>query len=527
MNKHQDKNMISEIFSFKSLYSSFWLALFFVQATAFAWASPKEVIIFPDSALVHEQVIAPVIKQDKRILMELILPPQADPETMNISFRQPLTVTDITWERTDPLEISQVIILREKLDELVRKRTSLEISIRSAEKGASFWENQAGFQIDEIALMPEISRSITSNLQDIYTRVQEMSQELEQTDKDIKDLQRRIEQITGPEKKVWKVRVFVEAHEDKQEVSIAYNYILKNCGWRSFYRLEANPGEDHIGFTWQAEVWQSSGLDWDDVEMSLATLEPQRELVPRPIPDWIVSPRSDFLPAARMAEPAKELEMMDARSAGSEAVPVLERTGTFSQWRLGKRSLAAGDKPRFNIQEEIWPAEFTHLVRPSINDRAFIRAEIEFEQARDLPRGEAMFLLDGAMVGKRFLRIAGNEETMFFGHDPFVRAELITREKKSGARGIFANRQTYLWDFIIRLENNQLYPVKIRLEEPKPLLRDERIKASFDFNPDPDDQHENLFIWNLTMEPGSNAEVRLNINMEAPKDMEVDWGWRR
>ncbi len=519
--------MIFRKFAFKSMVISFWLILLAVLTLAHSWASPRQVVMFPDSARIWEETDSPLIRQDSRFLAELILPAQADPETINISFKQPVSVSAITWERIEPMEISQVVILREKLDDLLQEKSILEISVKSAEKSAEFWENQAGFQAGEISAMLEISQTISSSLQKIYTEIGSLRLKLEEVNKDINDLERRIEQITGPENRVWKVRVFVDSPEDKELIRIAYNYILKNCGWRSFYRIEAQPGENLISFTWQAEVWQSSGADWDDVEMSLATLEPQRELIPRPIPEWVVSPRRELAPVGRMAEPHKAVEMMAVRSEVLQDSPELERTGTYSQWKLGIRNLAAGDKPRFKIQEEIWPADFTHLVRPSIGDKAFIRAEIEFEEARDLPRGEAIFLLDGAMVGKRLLRLTGTEETLFFGQDPFVKAELITREKKSGARGIFSNRQTYLWDFVISLDNNQLYPVKIRLEEPKPILRDERIKASFDFSPDPDEQTENLFIWNLTMEPDGNKEVRLNISMEAPKDMEVDWGWRR
>ena len=508
------------IFSKKILPYFYGLILLTVFAVSSSWAAPVEVTVFPETARVWEERDSPLIREDKRSFVELTLPAPADPETLNFSINsdQPVSVADINWERTEIPAIPQVAVLKEKLDGLLREKESLEISIESTEKEAAFWENQAGFQATEPAAMEKISRTIASNLLKIYTHIQDVRQQLEKVNIDINDLERRIEQITGPERRVWTVRVFLEVPDDKEEINIAYNYILTNSGWKSYYRLEAQPGENHIRFTWHAEVWQSSGVDWIDVELSLATLEPQKEIAPRPIPDWVVAPREDFFPAART---------MDVRAMSPEAVPVMERIGTFSQWNLGKRSLAAGDTPRFKVREEIWPADFTHLVRPSIGDRAFIRSKIEFDVARDLPRGEAMFLLDGALVGKRPLRLVGTEETLFFGHDPFVRASLVTREKKSGVRGIFTNRQTYLWDFVINLENHQPYPVNIMLEEPKPILRDERINVSYDFSPDADEQTENLFIWNLTLEPGQDRQVELNISMEAPGDMEIDWGWRR
>lgn len=506
-----------------------WLSLFVIAAVPYSRAAPVEVTVFPNKARVFEESSLPIIRLDNRTFMELILPGQADPESINISAgnKQGITITDISRERTAPEDIHQATLLREKLDELLEKKDSLDISMKSAQAGASFWENQAGFQATQLSAMEETSLTITSNLHKIYTDIQTIRQEREDVNKDIEDLKRRIDQIIGPENMVWKITVYLEAPADKEKTSVAYNYILKNCGWKSFYRLEARPGDGNIGFTWNAEVWQGSGVDWDDVDLSLATLEPQTEITPRPLPDWVVAPRKDFSPVARMAEQDKTMALMQTRAMSPEALPVLERTGTFSLWKLGKRSLDAGDRPRFKIQDEVWPADYTHLVRPAIGDKAFIRAKVEFEEARDLPGGEAMFFLNGALVGERPLRLVGTEETLFFGHDPFVSARIITREKKSGTRGIFTSRQTYLWDFVITLENNQQYPVKIMLEEPKPILGDERINVSYDFSPDPDEETENLFIWKLDVEPGKDKNVSLRINMDAPGDMDIDWGWRR
>ena len=524
-----EKDMKIKAISRKYPVLSLWLLLLIMTAATHAQARPVEVTVFPDKARVHEEAIAPIIRQDSRSYAELLLPAQADPDTINISVDngQQLSISDITREEIIPVDHHQSASLREKLEKLIAKKDSLDISLKSASAEASFWENQAGFQAGQLSAMEETSRAISSNLLQVYTKIHEIRQELEDVNKEIADLKRRIEQITGPENMIWKVTVYLEAPADIEKTGIAYNYILENSGWSSFYRLDARPGDEQILFTWNVEVWQGSGTDWDNVHMSLATLEPQRQISPHPLPEWKVGPRDDLRPVARMAEQDRDMVMMKTMALSPEALPVLERTGTFSQWKLGRRSLKAGDRPRFTILEEAWPADYTHLVRPAITDRAFIRTEIEFDEARDLPAGEALFLLNGTLVGKRNLRLAGTEETMFFGHDPYVTARLVTREKKSGTRGVFTSRQTYLWDFVVTLENNQLYPVQIRVEEPRPVIGDERINMSYDFRPEPVEETENLFIWKLDMEPGSERDIGLRINMDAPGDMDVDWGWRR
>ena len=512
---------------FKIKASFIALVFFTIYAYCPAWASVREVTLFPDSAHVWEETSALIEKHNHRQMTKLTLPAQADPQTLSISLEDDglVSVTDITWEKVDPPEVHLVSELKYKLDELYQRRTSLEILIKSAQKSAAFWENQAGFQAPDISAMNEIAEIIFSNLQNTYSSIHETRQKLEKLESEIIQLEKRIEQITGPQNKVWKVTVFLDTPGHDHHVDISYSYVLRNSGWNSFYRLEAFPGKEQLLFTWQAEIWQSSGMDWDNVLMTLATLEPQMELLPRPVPPWVVAPRKE-IPVTRALQPGKSMEMMDVQSMRSGFEPVLERTGTYSQWKLGTRSLAAGERARFKIQEEVWPADFTHLIRPSVGNKAFIRAHAEFQQARDLPRGEAIFILDGTLLGKRPLMLAGTEQTFFFGLDPFVHSEVVVREKKTGARGILSGRQTYLLDLVINLENNQIYPVKVRLEEPRPVLRDQRISASYNLNPQPDNQTEELFIWNISLEPGERSQTKVIISMEAPSDMDIDWGWR-
>ncbi len=512
---------------FSPLITLLFAAVMFLSFTPSSQARPVQVIIFPDSARVWEESTVQTLRHDDRITAEIILPPQADPATIRTALQEPAAVTDIAWERTDPLEAQQVVKLKDKLELLINKQTSLEIAIKSADKSAAFWENQAGFQAKEISAMKTLSETIAANLQQIFTSIENDRRQLEKNAIEINELKKKIEQISGPEQRMWKVTLSLAPSIDTETIDIAYNYILTGCGWKSFYRMDAVPDKQHIFFSWYAQIWQSSGMDWEDIEMTLATLEPQRQLNPRPIPDWIVGPRQDAMPKARLARTAGDFEMMESMAMMPESAPVLERTGTYSQWKLGRRSLAAGDRPRIKIQEQIWPVDFTHLLRPGIGNQAFIRAEVDFDEALDLPRGETMFLLDGAHVGKQQVRLASTSETIFFGHDPFVTSELTFKERKSGVRGVFTNRQTYLWNYTIHLKNNHLYPVKIRMEEPRPILRDQRIDASFKFNPEPDEQTDSLFVWHLTMEPGQDLDIQVQISMEAPKDMEVDWGWRR
>ncbi|WP_269745186.1 mucoidy inhibitor MuiA family protein [Desulfonatronovibrio magnus] len=511
--------------------SFFWSLLFILINCTSVYSTPKKVLIFPDSARVWaEDTLAP-LDHEGRVILKLSLPPQAQPESIivNLSHDSRANVTDIAWNRSDYAELDKIIQLQQQLKELKHNRSELKASLNSTITGKVFWEEQARFQASDISVMEHIQSAISSNLHRLYIDIDKYEEELEKINDKIKNIQNRLQEVSGPDNKNWLVKIFLDEVSTDKNIFVEYNYILNNCGWKSFYRLEADPGNSNINFSWEAEVWQGSGTDWKDVHVSLATLEPIRRLTPGTIPPWRIEPVQDKTPAPGRIAARTTMEHYSAADMlmSSAPAPELERTSSFSQWRLGNRTIEAGTKVRIPLEQENWPAEFTYLLRPSIDNQAFIRAETEFEQAKDLPPGQAVFLLEGAVIGKRHIRIAGTEETLFFGSDPFVTSELVIRDKKSGARGIIANRQTFLWDFLIRLENQHQYPVSIRLEEPDPIIGDERIKTSFEFLPKPDKREDNLIIWNLSLNQNESSTMEIIINIEAPRDMDINWGWRR
>ncbi len=502
------------------------IPLLLLISPALSQASVQKAVIFPDSARVWEEAKLPVHSDDSQApYLQFQLPAQARPETLTVSLAQEsdLAIRDLQWQKIEPEESEQVQELREQIQELQQEKQSKQAELKALSARISFWQEQAAFQDKDLEELDQLSERIFASLRQGYSSQNELEQDIQDLEKEIRKLQNRLEEITGREKAAWQITVQLKGQPTQaKEFLLDYDYILQDCGWEPLYRLEAKPKQQELLFDWQARVWQSSGQDWQEVDLSLATMRQPRRLDPPRIPDWIVRPAPE-----KPKPQAKENRMLAAQQASDQAQPALERRGTYSVWHLGKRSLAAGDRPRLNIQQETWPAEYVRLLRPSQGEQAFLQAKLQLEEAKDIPRGEAALVWDGALLGKRQFSFQGKEQTLHFGPDPFVTASLSTREKKSGATGWLKGKQTYLWDFLLQVENNQDYPVQVRLEEPRPRLRDERIEAEFEFSPEPAEKTESLFIWDLELAGNQKQDIEIEIQMQAPEDMDIDWGWRR
>jgi len=203
-----------------------------------------------------------------------------------------------------------------------------------------------------------------------------------------------------------------------------------------------------------------------------------------------------------------------------------ESKSTFTLWSLGKRTLPAGPRRKFGIREEFWLAVFTHLLRPSVSEQAFVRADVELAEPRDIPAGTAQFSIDGASLGKREFAFAGRQGPIYFGIDPLVRAKMELVSRQTGERGFIADRQTQAWEWRVEVNNSRAAAVQVRVEEPKPQVRDERIILQPALEPAATETDAQLLIWKFDLPAGAQKVLRSTYRLTAPKEMILDTGWR-
>ncbi len=517
--------------SAKKCISAIVILLFLAPASS--WSLPREVTFFPGSAQVLEVAKVKILPEGTEQAKTLIiLPGQADPDSLVVRIvnNAKIRIDDINWRQVSRQNDEKIANLMKQLEKLKDARKNLQATIRSLDTQIQFWQLQTKAKLKTMADVYNMSAAIGKSIQKTYQDKLSKESELEKIDKQIKEAQDDLDRAAGRKETAWEVTVLLSGSR-APEATLTYTYSLAGCGWHPLYRLEAKPKDKQIIFTWEAEIWQSSGQDWNNVSINLATLRPPSSISPAELTPWIIKPRPQY-----RREGAKQKALKSAAAADQmEAAPTEEATvgarqvreTTYSIWQIGKKNVPAGAKQKVKIAEELWPAEFTYMARPSQSSQVFLRAKVNLPEAKDIPSGSSLYLVDGAILGKRAFALAGQEASIFFGIDPLVTARTQLISKKSGEKTFLQDKQTYTWDWRTDIQNSRNSPVRVVVEEPNPQPRDERIAVTLKCDPDPAEKTPSSLTWDMDISAGQKKSLFMTVRIEAPKNMDLDLGWRQ
>ncbi len=507
-----------------------WAAPDAAEQTYFS-DSPKAVTLFyPNMGEVSEEfTLAPALAgsgQGQEAEVVIYLPGAAQPQTLTLNFSGG-RVLSMHSEALQPQEADPVLDpLRAKVDEARSEEQVLAAQFAAAQARLEAWNT---------AFAPEAN--IAKELENIDAARQKYVPVLAG---EAADLGRRLEKVRAKlswlendlngRPPSWRVKV-VLLREKAGDV-VAYSYILDNCGWSPVYRLEALPDQKAVHFAMSAEVWQNSGFDWKNTNLSLATVQPGMSLEPGHLWPWHIGleqpvpplPAKAMLSAsADMAEAPMQERNQEMMLSKSYAPPQEVQRASYALWELGAKSLVSDEATSFAILEEKWAAKFSVTVRPQSGRQGYLTAKVDRgAAARNLPDGQGLFLVDNTSVGQGGFSPL-SEDPVFFGADSMVYAEMVLLDNKSDETGLINKDRTKLWDWRITVHNKRKVEIPVRIEDPKPVVGDGRIKLVLDSKPEPQaDEEKQLYFWEKTMAPESEWVIEHKLNMSAPADLPVN-----
>lgn len=317
-------------------------------------------------------------------------------------------------------------------------------------------------------------------------------------------------------------------------VELNLTYIANNAGWSPVYDIRAKDVKSNIDLAYRANVYQSTGIDWKNVKLTLSTANPAEGGTK---PELYTQNVSIYEPIVMQTKNSRMMKSENVPQAmAMDAAPLNEVVTTASFVNTVQTTLAVnfdisipynissgGNAELVDIQNHSLRSTFKYYTVPKFDKDAFLTAVITDWEKYNLLPGTANVYFEGTFVGTT--DIAGGEAKdsllISMGRDKKIISKRETIEEFKSRKNVGSNiRETF--GYRITLRNTKNEPISIVMEDQVPISQDSRIEVELedaigaDFN-----RETGKLTWKLTLQPLENKEILLKYNVKYPKGKNI------
>ena len=324
------------------------------------------------------------------------------------------------------------------------------------------------------------------------------------------------------------------------QVGLQLDYYAYNAGWKPTYDLRAGNINSPMELDFRANVFQTTGLDWKGVRLTLSTANPQQNGTRPVLNPWylsIVQPyrygytTDEERPMATeaagkpaTAEDQKYKREVDKVSV-SDYVSVNEtQTNIEYEISLPYDIPADGKNYMVEIQKKSLPATYQYSCVPKLDNDVYLMARVSGWEQYNIISGEVNLFFEGTYVGKSYIDTRSTGDTLDFslGKDRNI---VVKREKLLGfseTRFIGLNKkETLTWEISIR--NKKKQQITLVVDDQLPLSTDKDIVVeALEISGAQSDASTGRLSWKMVLNPSETKVLKLSYSVRYPKDKIVN-----
>lgn len=284
---------------------------------------------------------------------------------------------------------------------------------------------------------------------------------------------------------------------------LSVSYLVNNAGWTPLYDIRSSNAAGKIELTYKAQVYQNTGIDWENIQLSLSTNNPYTNKTKPTLSPWYLDYSYAIYnngPAAnegldvyseyeRVASPGSLYSSSkDDAYAEKKALTADQFMTTVEQLLSVEYSIALpyniksdNEKNMVLVKTTNLDANYLYYTVPKLDASVYLIAQITNLDDLNLLPGKATIFHDGSYLGTTYINSNSLSDTMDLSLGKsstiIVERNLIknaTKEKVVGDKII----KTYAYS--IDIKNLGKLPIELITEDQVPISRNPEIKLTID-----------------------------------------------
>lgn len=471
------------------------------------------------------------------------LPPSIDATTLRASAQgtgaqvEGLGVEEVVRREPYSAEVRQ---LDTQIEALRRRETSIERRIEQAssarEQAESLRQSTHAFLAREAAASPKpnvaawtAALDVTREaVRDADARRHSAQIELRDVLEEIERLEQRRSRLAGAAPtKAFDASVVLRCRSGEARVELSY--LTAGARWSPAYEARSTTARDAVELTVLADVVQSTGEDWRDVEVTLSTARARRDArPPEPMRLYVGAfnePEKRKVLVRRDEDASHVQDVSDAGGAqqGADSFEAQDE-GLSVQLRVPGRSQLPGDgrTQRLKVESLRLAATYGLVTVPKLLPVVLLSAEARNVARYPLLAGPVDLFSPDGYLGTATLEHTAQNDTLrlAFGVADEVKARRVVLTEQQKSPGFLSNRRL-IFGYRIELESFASKPVTVRVQEHVPVSELDDVKVELDeqktTRPFELLRTDGLVTWPVTLKPGEKRAVELHFVVQIPE----------
>jgi len=327
---------------------------------------------------------------------------------------------------------------------------------------------------------------------------------------------------------------------------IDLTYLASNAGWTPLYDIRSEAASGKISLTYKAQVRQQTGLDWNDVKLSISTNNPYANKTKPELSPWYIdyqAYRKDLDEKAKMRgalgeAPAVNSMMYNSGFAYSqqsveddeialtpEAFTTVVQQLISAEFKIDLNySIASDNQVRMVLvkQSEL-NTSFRYYAVPKLDPGVYLVAQMTKLDELQLVPAKANIFFDGTYIGETYIDPTTMDDTLnlSLGKDPNIIVKRTLLKDQSKER-IIQDKKERNFAYSIEVRNLKSSEIDLVIQDQVPLTTNPEITIEKSIiGKGTLDEKTGLVEWKLKLKAKENQTFDYEFKVRHPKDKVV------
>ena len=467
---------------------------------------------------------------------EIVLTGIADgikPDSINVGFdvKSNVKILSVSLDEKHPKlneNSSEINALDQQLLQLQNKLNTTIVQLKAVNEQIELLkgnrlEKLTKIDNDDLAQLKKVMDFIKTNLVVALDEQYQLQQEIEQLTFQITECQTKIDkQKQAQEALVNAVIVKVHAQNDIT-LPVTLSYITNKAGWKPVYDIQVKDIDSPLQLTYKADIYQNSGIDWQDINFSLSTSQPRESLKASELWSWHINTLSDeggFFFSKSGYDEKSEKESR-SRKPSDEDFPNELGVNTQFEVNLPYTIKTNNQSDLLTLQDKEVKAQYHYVATPKIDNSVYLEAQIVDWDKLNLLPGQSSIFFNGKYIGKSFINTKFAQETLdlYLGKDRNISISRYRDNSETLKPLTMGDDVSQRYAYTIDVKNGKSMPINLVVYDQIPVINNKTIKLDdIKYTGANYDKKTGLVTWNFDLNPNETKKLNLSFKLTYPKD---------